>query len=247
LIAANDNLICRYEAWENGNIAQKLSGARIPLWNGLFCAIEPDYASKGVGSAVYKEAIRIMAKYWIKQQTSSQQNKQTTPKPQEKTEEKGFFHKLFRRNTTISDLTRFALVHHRALPAAAFVQKSPEKSSKTTSKADDVRSTESKNLSLKDMMFNPKCPLVVAISHSERAARFHESNGFEPVSRIPFHDDVDNTTPFYTHVLVLDPFRTGRLYELTATLCSENKQPSNDTLPAIYGHLKSVNSSRILI
>uniref|UniRef100_F6YKC5 N-acetyltransferase domain-containing protein n=2 Tax=Ciona intestinalis TaxID=7719 RepID=F6YKC5_CIOIN len=54
----------RYEAWENENICRKLSGSRIPMWNGLFCAISPEYSSKGLGSAVYKEAIRIMAQYW---------------------------------------------------------------------------------------------------------------------------------------------------------------------------------------
>uniref|UniRef100_H2ZKJ9 N-acetyltransferase domain-containing protein n=1 Tax=Ciona savignyi TaxID=51511 RepID=H2ZKJ9_CIOSA len=58
----------RYEAWENENICKKLSGSRIPMWNGLFCAISPEYSSKGLGSTVYKEAIRIMAQYWVKQQ-----------------------------------------------------------------------------------------------------------------------------------------------------------------------------------
>ena len=236
----------RYEAWENDNIAQKLSGARIPLWNGLFCAIDPDYTSKGVGSAVYKEAIRIMAKYWIKQQSSSRVNSQTAPKCQEKTEDKGFFSKLFR-NTSFSDLTRFSLLHHRGLPSAAFAQKSAEKSTKTSKKSQNTNSTQSNTLSLKDMMCNPESPLVVAVSHSDRAARFHQSNGFEPVSRLPFHDAVEGTTPFYTHVLVLDPFRTGRLYELTAGLCADSKQSCNETLPDIYGQLKSVNSSRILI
>ena len=190
-----------------------------------------------------------MAKYWVKQQHEMQERKSTqsdnqeSPKPQEKTEEKGILGKLFR-NTSMSRLHRFALLHHRALPSAAFAQKTTDKSNKTSPNS-DINSNQQKNLSLKDMMCNPKAPLVVAISHSDRAARFHQSNGFEPVSRLPFYDAVENSYPFYTHVLVLDPFRTGRLHELTADLCAGNK-PSLDK-NQINDHLKSVNSNRILI
>ena len=120
---------------------------------------------------------------------------------QEKQEkEGGLLSKLF--HSSLNQLHRFALLHHRAVPAINFPEKLQEKP------------TQLKNISLKDMMFNPKAPLVVAISHSERASRFHQSNGFRPVSRLPYFDEVDDVTPFYTHVLILDPFCTGRFQEL---------------------------------
>ena len=219
---------CRYEAWENGNIAQKASSSRVPLWNGLFCAIAPEHASKGVGSAVYKEAIKIMARFWVKQQNSSQ--KMNVQEKQEEVAE--LQSKLFR--SSLNQFHQFGLLHQKAVPAINFPEKTQEKP------------TQLKNVSIKDMMFNPKAPLVVAISHSERASRFHQSNGFQPVSRLPYYDEVDDVTPFYTHVLILDPFCTGRLQELKASLLSNNNNEICN-LSQIKDNLKSIENCNILI
>ena len=199
------NVNFRYEAWENSHIAKKLSKARIPLWNGFFCAIEPKFASKGVGSAVYKEAIRIMAKFWIKQQTSDKSNKQIQSEAHNKQEEPGILNKIFR-YSSFSQLHRCPSLHHKAVPRTSLFQKTFDKKSEINEKKVNKKSDQSKPVSVKDMMFNPKAPLVIAVSHSDRAANFHQSNGFHPVFKLSYHDDVLNDTPFFTHVLVLDPF-----------------------------------------
>nr|XP_002127261.1 uncharacterized protein LOC100180340 [Ciona intestinalis] len=219
----------RYEAWENENICRKLSGSRIPMWNGLFCAISPEYSSKGLGSAVYKEAIRIMAQYWVKQQKESRaQLFRTRPQSERLVrndsqllepakENKGLFGRLWQ-NFSLKEIHRYALLSHRALPQAAFMQKprsiQQQHSSAVATKPTENQTKPNDAIRARDIVGNPSAPLVVAVSHSDRAARFHEANGFHPIARTPYHDEVEGTSPFYTHVLVLDPFRTGRVNEL---------------------------------
>ncbi|XP_002127007.2 uncharacterized protein LOC100185053 [Ciona intestinalis] len=227
----------RYEAWENENICRKLSGSRIPMWNGLFCAISPEYSSKGLGSAVYKEAIRIMAQYWVKQQKESRaQLSRTRPQSERLVrndsqllepakENKGVVGKLLR-SFSLKEIHRYALLSHRALPQAAFMQKArstqQQHSSAVATKPTEDQTKPNDAIRARDIVGNSSAPLVVAVSHSDRAARFHEANGFHPIARTPYHDKVEGTSPFYTHVLVLDPFRTGRVDELTAAMNEES-------------------------
>ncbi|XP_078485563.1 uncharacterized protein LOC100182683 isoform X2 [Ciona intestinalis] len=170
----------RYEAWENKNICRKLSGSRIPMWNGLFCAMLPEHTSRGLGSSLYKEAIKIMAEYWLKK--SIQEKKETQDA------ENGFFSRKL-----------------PTAPAMSLKSAEPERCTKSPQN----KSTLHK--SMKEMMGNPTAPVVIAISHSEKAAHFHEANGFHPIIRLPYSDPIEGTSPFYTHVLVLDPFRTGKV------------------------------------
>ena len=51
--------------------------------------------------------------------------------------------------------------------------------------------------------------LVVAVSHSDRAASFHKSNGFSSVRLIPFCDEAAGVTPFYVHILAHEPSPIG--------------------------------------
>nr|CAB3262561.1 uncharacterized protein LOC100180340 [Phallusia mammillata] len=190
----------RYEAWENKHVTQKLSGTRLPMWNGLFCAIAPEHSSKGFGSMVYKGAIKIMAKHWRETQSKAQRviskSEDTwTENPMQNDE--GF---MSRFGTKI--LHGFSLLNHRRLPTGIALAQ----------KKEQPRSAPSDNIC------KSAVPLVGAISHSDRAANFHAANGFHQMSRIPYYDEVDHVTPFYVHVLVLDPFKTGRLDELNNAL-----------------------------
>ena len=190
-----------------------------------------------------------MAKFWVEQQTSPKTNVTQKTKCPEKKEEKGLFNKLFH-NTSLSSLNRFALLNHRAIPAAAFAQKHTQKTNKLNKQDDTKEKTaQPKQLTIKDMMFNSKAPLVVAISHSDRAASFHQSNGFQPVSRIPFHDEKEDVTPFYTHVLVLDPFCTGKLQELTSGLTNDSKKSIGEPLSLLHENLQhsSMSNSGLLV
>uniref|UniRef100_H2ZKJ1 Uncharacterized protein n=1 Tax=Ciona savignyi TaxID=51511 RepID=H2ZKJ1_CIOSA len=216
----------RYEAWENENICKKLSGSRIPMWNGLFCAISPEYSSKGLGSTVYKEAIRIMAQYWVKQQ---QPNKPQLHRMRPQSEKKnvsqestnqGLVGKILR-SFSLKEIHRCALLSHRALPQAAFMQKLKSPPQTNTTKLPGkagTNQTTAASIQPRDIIGSSSAPLVVAISHSDRAAHFHKANGFHPIARTPYHDPVEGTTPFYTHVLVLDPFRTGKVNELNEAM-----------------------------
>lgn len=57
---------CRFEDWENKNIIQKIQMIGIPLWNGMFCAIDPAYSGTGFGSMSYGDCMRIMAQVYKK-------------------------------------------------------------------------------------------------------------------------------------------------------------------------------------
>ena len=66
-------------------------------------------------------------------------------------------------------------------------------------------------------------PLVVIISHCKRAVNFHQINGFQAVSEIPYHDDVEDITPFYAYTMILDPLNTGRATELAFGLSKDEE------------------------
>ncbi|XP_076814982.1 uncharacterized protein LOC143461092 [Clavelina lepadiformis] len=211
----------KYEAWENTHVAQSLSRTRIPLWNGLFCAISPDYSSKGVGSTVYKEAIRIMAKFWLRQQKAKIVNKKEgrTMKKSEEDQKETSWSKFLVKFLSSKSLHRYTLLNHRALPTGAMVQKLTEKQNETTVNSTAQESPIKRQTpSTPELARVPPAPLVVAVSHSDRSANFHELNGFHSVARIPFHDPANGIHQFYCHVLVLDPFKTGKTDQLNSAL-----------------------------
>ena len=187
-----------------------------------------------------------MAKFWIKQQTLDNPNKQIQAKAHNKQEERGILNKIFR-SPSFSQLHRYALLHHRAVPPTSVLQKTSDKKLEINEKKVNKKSDQSKPVSVKDMMFNPKAPLVVAVSHSDRAANFHQSNGFHPVSRLPYHDNVLNDTPFFTHVLVLDPFSTGKINELEAALRDDTTQLQADFENNIAESIKNLKNTCIAV
>ncbi|XP_078485543.1 uncharacterized protein LOC108950278 [Ciona intestinalis] len=196
----------RYEAWENENICRKLSGSRIPMWNGLFCAISPEYSSKGLGSAVYKEAIRIMAQYWVnKNQTIM------TDVPVNLVRRAG---KQLRK-VSETDHSRRCFNITDCFFRCNKISSAPDTNHNSLH---DVTSGDVNMTSSVSLLPPSSYPLLVAVSHSDRAARFHEANGFHPIARTPYHDKVEGTSPFYTHVLVLDPFRTRKVKFLSSCL-----------------------------
>ena len=189
-----------------------------------------------------------MARFWVKQEMESNCNgegqtksveKSEKPKPRNKSEN-GFFSKAFR-NSSYSRFHHMSLLHHTSLPPPAIVQKKEIQQKDTPNPQFDPSKPMERRISIKDMMFNPKAPLVVAISHSERSSRFHQSNGFQPVTRIPFYDNVDDVIPFYTHILVLDPFCTGKFCQVEAALHSKDNLCEIDLPQLLAADLKPTN------
>ena len=176
-----------------------------------------------------------MAKFWVEQQTSPKSNENQKTKCPERKEDNGIISRVFP-NSSFTNLHRFALLHHRALPSTTFAHKSTiqQPNCRVPSlPVAELNSNTKTSLSIKDMMFNPKAPLVIAVSHSDRASRFHQSNGFQPVLRLPFHDEKEDVTPFYIHVLILDPFCTGKLNEMKSALhCTNNLWENELDLPS---------------
>jgi len=65
---------------------------------------------------------------------------------------------------------------------------------------------------------NATAPLVLAVSHSDRSARFHQSNGFCSIKLIPYHDQVAQITPFFAHLLAHEPIRGGSLLQFNSAV-----------------------------
>uniref|UniRef100_H2ZKJ6 N-acetyltransferase domain-containing protein n=1 Tax=Ciona savignyi TaxID=51511 RepID=H2ZKJ6_CIOSA len=107
----------RYEAWENENICKKLTVNRIPMWNGLFCAISPKHASKGLGSTLWKDGMKILKEYFIKRAVSRQLNKATNTSAKHK----GFCTKLSKE--LVSNHMHYStLLNHRKTPDLSAIQ-----------------------------------------------------------------------------------------------------------------------------
>ena len=191
----------RYEAWENKQIAQKASATRIPLWNGLFCAMDPEYASKGFGSAVYQGGVSIMTKHWLRQLKRENGIEKSS-------------HMKEKNADSIKNLMRSLSSSHVILEDCL------ETATDATHAVKDLIEHFETLKQKKPALKVSKCesPLVVIISHCKRSAKFHQTNGFEAISEIPFHDDVENVTPFFAQTMILDPLNTGRAKELTAGL-----------------------------
>jgi len=193
--------VIRYEAWENRNLGEKLTRARIPVWNGLFCAIHPEYSCRGLGGLVYNEAISIIGNMWLEKQAAL------------KTAEDKKASKQITNSITAKIRNRICLNHQQDKSLSNNNHKN------TASKRDFYLNPKNNNLS--SMLGNSSSPLIIAVSHSERSASFHKKNGFHAVARLPFCDSDENDTSaceplnpqFYVHVLVLDPFRSGRVPE----------------------------------
>ncbi|CAK8675931.1 unnamed protein product [Clavelina lepadiformis] len=227
--------VIRYEAWENEKVNKKVSKLGIPLWNGLFCAISPEYSSQGLGTLVYKKAIDIMTKYWVQKQMSTkirqtyQRSQSVKETKQQRMEQVDKIVSLCKRRLSLKELKE-----HFTVFKDEFVSKD----------------TMSHFTSMKCNKARFSAPLVVAISHSDRAAHFHQSNGFHPVSKVPFFDDSDNITHFNTHILALDPFSTGRLHELTSGLQKDVSLTTDLEITQtshLYDTLKSAPTDKIIV
>ena len=155
-----------------------------------------------------------MAKHWYKNFNKvppTNNNSVIFTKPQEQLSLKDYVNSLTSANYR-------TLLQQKAMAPNAVINKSIECDAKI--KGLSKMPTTHKSVTA-------KAPLVVVISHSDRSANFHKSNGFESVLRIPFYDEVEDKTPFFTHLLLLDTFDSGRVEEFKYNL---KKKKSFDNL-----------------
>ena len=142
---------------------EKLVQARLPLWNGLFCAMLTECAGNGIGSSLYKQTLRLLVEY----------------------------------------------------PKKKMI-------------AQSISSGYNLLMKTKNRISAPSAP-IVAISHSDRAAQFYETNNFCPLVRIPYVDAESKKTLFYVYVLVLDLSKTDQVIKLKGAMSDsqeENQGPS---------------------
>jgi len=188
----------RYENWENKLLEKPVKNCGLPMWNAIFCAISPEYTNMGICSMLYESAIAIMADYWLtsyfKPPTSATL---TLANIQGRRKSFGNIEKNFR-NFRTKGGRRLSETLER-----------PVNRKVNLAKYNNVVSNTDQDI---------VAPLVLAVSHSDRSASFHKSNGFSSMQLIPFYDEVDDVTPFYVHILAHEPFRTGNLPRFDASV-----------------------------
>lgn len=127
------------------------------MWNGVYCAIDPNYAGKGCGSISYSECIKLMSA-----PTSTKVNSKTSSSRKVKTKFQSFFKKC-----------------NRVLATKELISSGKARQS---------------------------APTLFVLSHSRSAVRFHQKNGLQLVSSIPYESD-RSIPEFDVSILVLSPLR----------------------------------------
>ncbi|XP_039267723.2 uncharacterized protein LOC144420759 [Styela clava] len=95
----------KYEEWEYENISKHVCSTKVPLWNGIFCAVDPKYSGKGCGSMSYNECLKI-----IKNIQESNKKKQLQIKHEENLEIKS--RKLIKRLTDSENSPMLFMISH---------------------------------------------------------------------------------------------------------------------------------------
>ncbi|XP_039267721.1 uncharacterized protein LOC120342804 [Styela clava] len=216
-----------FEAWETKHIISKLFALHVPIWNGVFCAIDPLYANAGVGTMNYADCMQIVVQAYMRSQDRIQMpviaRKRNTTETESCTlrvvdkvmptcdsKEQAKYMKptnsMFQNNKFWASIIHSLslLSHHHRPLQSRFYEKA--KHSSITSTKVCCRKIEN-------------VPLMIMLSQSQRAVEFHKRNGFNCVLTQQFEepvlfDDCAVQTILAEYVLVCDLFGRGKLSEL---------------------------------
>ena len=197
----------RYEEWENRLLEPAVRHCELPMWNAIFCAISPEYTNMGICSMLYERAITIMADYWLNNTTTTTSGAAT--KESCRMIRCKSFSVLNNNNNNRQSKNK-----SRCLSETSSTEHLPCKHQHHRNLTAQKHAVAAKLNSDKSAV----APLVLAVSHSERAASFHKSNGFSAIKLIEFHDEVTNVTPFYVHILAHEPLRGGNLLRFDSSV-----------------------------
>ncbi|XP_076814656.1 uncharacterized protein LOC143460875 [Clavelina lepadiformis] len=228
----------RYEAWENEHICKRVKAGGTPVGNGLFAAVHLDYTDRGISSRISLDLMKIIFRLWLKDQkrfyqAKISQNSCLLPeKPVLRSEQKDVTRWQHSCRTSLSQpsLTQrcqtYRLLSNARSTKDLMAVKKIDRAAQGLANAKGPVNSRAK-VNFKDYeRLDLKLPVAISITHSENCANFYKNNMFLPVVKIPFYDDVEKITPFEVFILVLDPFRLGRVALFKKLF--ENSRDPND-------------------
>ncbi|XP_039267714.2 uncharacterized protein LOC120342800 [Styela clava] len=205
-----------YEEWDYENISKHVCSTKVPLWNGIFCAVDPKYAGRGCGSMSYNECLKIINNFRKIKMTEAKKMENQSKINIRKTAQKllGYYKNQINFKTLTAFFHSLSILSHRSPPIQSVSVNNTTVESENTEiqlKKSSKRLTDFK-----------KSPMLFMISHSRQAVRFHQKIGFQSVADIPYYDENtsidEEKSLFNVNVLMMDPLDADRITDFTQKL-----------------------------
>ena len=186
-------------------------------WSGLFCAVQPEYACQGIGSAVYSEAAKLVGADCHHEKSTGGGNSLSTAS---RKTIRGLPSLVLNKKSTISPMLLESFLCKRFQPSNFMRQSSnaPDVAQPRVPGQYGEAYLQPAKITGRPALRQRK-PVYMAVSHSDKAAKFHTSNGFEQVTCVPYYDE-DGSFLFNAHVLIMDWFHSGQLELCTQVFLS---------------------------
>lgn len=159
-----------------------------PICNGLFCAIHPEYISKGLGKKQFNESFRLLSQFWLKNIQSHAHESHTpaskdchTPAVEPSNNEK---------KCLIKSESFFPVRHQLSSEKIQPKEKALHIFSAKTS-----QSTKQEPQDLNTDMFSPftptriKSPILIGICQTPSSEHFYIANGFKKIFEGNYKDE----------------------------------------------------------
>ena len=179
------NLLFRYEAWEFDVVTARALHTGVPMWNGIFIAILPEYTAQGFATRMFNNGIRILSGVW-----TNQQKKSGVIKTEKQAQDVPCVNKLSTGGANDKPTTTLfsAQMARQTTGIDADLLLKKLSSAQATSKPVTKAIT----------------PLLLGVCHSEKSKHFYTINGFKKVSETLYSDQ---QCTFPVSVYICDPFK----------------------------------------
>ena len=155
------------------------------MWNGLFCAMLPEYTSQGLASKMFDKGMQLFSGVWMEQLQYLRSQKLSSPKLDSRNAAK----KLEKPPKEINVNSLSTNIQ------SCSVSKNIATSQQALHSNGVLTTKSSSNPSLNS-------PLIVGICHGERSSNFYKVNGFHHKFAVTYTDEGDS---FDVNVFVFDP------------------------------------------
>ncbi|XP_039267717.2 uncharacterized protein LOC120342802 [Styela clava] len=206
----------KYEEWEYENISKHVCSTKVPLWNGIFCAVDPKYAGKGRGSLSYSECLNIINNIRKNKSCKEKEFRKSRVKSEEHLH--GIVQKLRKFYENLTDSEKLINpVEYLTTSRSSTTRNLPVHIGTNRDKNGPIHGDEKfKKTSKKSMR-----SMIFMISHSRQAVHFHQKNGFQSIVDIPYYEEPVlgiGDSPFNVNVLLMDPLETGGIAKISHAL-----------------------------
>ncbi|XP_039274343.2 uncharacterized protein LOC120348288 [Styela clava] len=215
----------RYEDWEYENITKHVCATGIPMWNGPFAAMDPEYTGQGHGTLMGPACLR-----YLENHNPSKQKLRRQISENDKSDSQRYSQDIPTREQERMNKTSGSKIPMSC--KSDFNCKYKFRNQETIESGPYISET---------------CPpLFFALSHSHRSVNFYKKNGFFSVTDMIYPtegmSELDSLSlkseSFNVNVLILDPFKTGKYDDITKCIKNSNVQILNSQTKATFNNFK---------